>query len=84
MESGNKIFILHNYIVGSLESGWKFYLGGSVSKILVICLTEVHMFIGRIALAKQGDNALGSICPSEGLRVCVSVCTDAVDRLLVR
>ncbi len=32
-----------------------------------------HIFIDRIALAKQGDNRIGSVRPSVRLSVCPSV-----------
>ncbi len=42
--------------------------------LLDIHIAQVCMFINRVALAKQGDNALGSIRLSVYLFVCLSVC----------
>ena len=44
-----------------------------------IILIEQHIFINRIALAKQGDNVLGSFCPS----VCPSVWNKEQRRVII-
>ena len=61
--------------VGS--SGIIFYFhDGSIETIVEhtfkLLYERLSWIMDREALAKQGDNALGRVCPSMGLRICPS------------